>query len=149
MANTTLGAIVERYNNCPAANDTGPLFSSELDESKIPQLPGTVVRDFVEVKENTTEPEFKTEVTFALDVYTIGGLPADAIQAKIDVAFDMPGTNEARAAFNLTGGKVIGCEESHGGYSGPVSVKDRDMLGRNVYLATRYYMMRTVKTRAT
>ncbi len=114
--NTVIGAVIDRFNSSQAYLDvsaSGGLWFGQIPEEK--DLP------FV--------ADYKEELTFTFYCYVVGLATLGSLVEKIQRAFDLPGTNQAKVAFDIVGTKAISCRRIHKQYgSEGVVTKDSERV---------------------
>lgn len=137
MADTTLGAIVARYDT--TVTDTiaaGGLWVDMMPPEKT--MPFVILCHDGDDWEKTFESEYTENSKVRFEVFAIGCAACELIATRIKAAFDLPNLTQAQAAFQLTNGLIFGCVRT--GYR-VQAAGELETTGKQVYQATISYTL--------
>jgi hypothetical protein len=144
MADTQIQAMIARFDSSTAGamvTASGKLWFGEIPADKT--LP------FVGLAHGGSSPEYNTEDTydetdrFSFEVHDTDIENVERIATEIKKAFDLPGTNEAKAALPITNASTRSCERTN--YVVTVDPNE-DYRGQTVYIAVLEYTVIVRKT---
>jgi hypothetical protein len=144
MAATQIEAMIARFDSQPCGalvSTSGKLWFGEIPPDKV--LPFVGLAHGGSTPEYNTEGDYEELDRFSFELHDTDLVRLEQYATAIKVAFDLPGTNEAKAALPIANAVFLSCTRT----SYVVTVDpNEDYRGMTVYVALLEYQTRVRKT---